>query len=400
MLGSFSWLAGGRILSALIQMLSLGLFANWVSPSTFGIVASVTAIAVIPQNLFDFGISTYIVRHRAADPNDGTVTFALRISGRISILLGVAFIVTLGVLGLWIDPLYAWLLPLALWVGAERNAEVWMGIALADGDAKLSVASLLGRRIGSLMLLVTIQYFTSLPELAYSVSLGMTSLVAAAVGRHILRPRLPRRRRMTLRSLIATTWPYWLHSTATQVRNVDTALVAVFASPAQAGFYAVASRLTNPLRILPSSLAAVVLPAVARTQGVVNKRTAVVIAYMIGSMAAFYCLIAVLVPWVVPLVLGDVYSSAVTPIQIVCFGLVFGASASILASLLQAKGFAKAVSFSSLAASLFCVPAITLGSVYWGAAGAAIGLVSSFAVQTLALVFHLWKVTRGGSDFK
>lgn len=394
MLGSFSWLAGGRILAALIQMLSLALFANWVGPATFGIVASVTAIAVIPQNLFDFGISTYIVRHRAADPDDGTVTFALRVSGRISVFLGAASFLALSVLGLLIDPVFASLLPLALWVGAERNAEVWMGIALADGDTRLSVASLLGRRIGSLVLLLTIQYFTSLPELAYSVSLGLTSMIAAVIGRRLLRPRLPRSCDMTLRSLVATTWPYWLHSTATQLRNVDTALVALVASPTQAGFYAVASRLTNPLRILPSSLAAVVLPGIARTQGVVNKRTAIVIGAMIGSMAALYSLIAVLVPWIVPPLLGDIYENAVAPIQIVCLGLVFGAAASILASLLQAKGFAKAVSFSSLAASLFCVPAITVGSVYFGAAGAALGLVSSFAVQTIALVFHLWKVTR------
>lgn len=387
-------MAGGRILAALIQMLSLALFANWVSPGTFGIVASVTAIAVIPQNLFDFGISTYIVRHRAADPTDGTVTFALRVSGRISVLLAAVSLLALSVLGLWIDPVFASLLPLALWVGAERNAEVWMGIALADGDTKLSVVSLLGRRLGSLILLLTIQYFTSLPELAYSVSLGLTSVIAAVAGRRLLRPRLPRSREMTLRSLVATTWPYWLHSTATQIRNVDTALVALVASPTQAGFYAVASRLTNPLRILPSSLAAVVLPGIARTQGVVNKRTAIVIAAMIGSMAVLYSLIAVLVPWVVPVLLGDVYEQANTPIQIVCFGLVFGAAASILASVLQAKGFGKAVSFSSLAASLFCVPAITVGSIYFGAAGAALGLVSSFAVQTVALLFHLWKVTR------
>ena len=61
------------------------------------------------------------------------------------------------------------MLPLAIWVGAERQADTWLGVPLADGDAKVNTFNLVLRRASALGLYAA-QVALSVPAvLAFSI---------------------------------------------------------------------------------------------------------------------------------------------------------------------------------------------------------------------------------------
>ncbi|MGJ9372062.1 hypothetical protein [Nesterenkonia sp. CF4.4] len=133
------------------------------------------------------------------------------------------------------------------------------------------------------------------------------------------------------------------------------------------------------------SLAAVLLPGLTRKNGVLDNRTILGIATVVVMFAIVYSAIAAMAGWAVPTFFGDEYAAAVLPVQIVCVGLTFGAAASLLASVMQARGLQRMAGYISLGSALYCVAAIVLGTTLGAAVGAALGLVSSFAVQAILM---------------
>lgn len=396
MIRQFSWVASGRVIAAVLQMVSLGMAAAWLGPRDFGLLAAVLGVAVIPQTVLDFGISTYVTRTRAADPVSPTVKYALRINNRSSLVLATLFGAGVAAAAQFGDPVFWLMLPLAVWVGSQRNADVWAGVALADGDAHVNVISLVGRRL--LTIIIQLLFFGAGASalLGFSIGSAVGAGVSAVYVRANVYPRLPRELAdISLKRLLRLTWPYWLHSAATQVRNLDTALVALIASPLAAGMYAVASRLTGPLRILPLSLATVLLPGLTRTGGQITAKVRRGLFLVTALLAVFYILLAVSAAWLVPAILGEEYANAVLPVQIVCLGLVFGAIASLLASVLQARGQARSVGYISLSTAVICMVTIALGAGAWGAVGASLGLVASFALQAAMMLIQVRRPGRG-----
>jgi O-antigen/teichoic acid export membrane protein len=385
----FTWISSGKIIAAILQAATLAILANLLGPAGFGIAAAVIGGLILPQSLFDFGLTTFVVRQRAIDKLDGRIPRALALSDRLSLVFGVLAVGTLALLGVVGNSEFLYLAPLGIWAASERNTEVWLGVSLGDGNVRMNTVSLLTRRAVALGGMLVLLIFDVDPALSFAAAAAGAGALGGLMAKRSVRPILPRSTDLHFSEMLREVWPYWLHSTATQVRNLDTALTAAFGTATQAGNYAVASRLTNPLRILPTSLGTVLLPEVSRTGGRINRRVATMVAAMTLGMSAIFVLGALLAPWAVPLVLGAEFEAAVRPVQIVLLGMVWGTVASLSAALLQAAGERKWVSFTSLAASLLAVPAIVIGTVQMGAVGAAIGLTVSFAVQAGAMVWRL-----------
>lgn len=399
MLRQFSWIASGRIFAAILQLVSLGLVASQTRPFEFGYLAALLGLCTVASAMLGFGITTHVTRARAADISDSSVTYALLVNSRVSAALLFALCLGISCAAVLVDPLFWLMLPLAVWIGSERNAEAWACVALADGDAHVNSISLVGRRMVTLAIQVVCMLVSVNAILAFSLGSAIGALLSALFVRTVVAEKLPGRGEdATIGGLLKVTWPYWLHSAATQVRNIDTALVVALATPAVAGMYAIASRLTSPLRILPLSLAAVLLPGLTRKKGVLDRRTIVGISGVIVIFAVIYTSLAAMAGWAVPLFFGDEYLAAVLPVQIVCVGLTFGAAASLLASVLQARGLKRQAGYISLATAVYCVAAIVIGTVTAGAVGAAIGLVSSFAAQAALMLSALGFMRRGGVD--
>lgn len=395
MLRQFSWIAIGRVFSAALQFLTFVLLANRVEPAEFGIIAAVVGAAVVPQAFLDFGIGTYIVSTRASDHADPRVTYALKLNNRISLAFASMAVVVLLVLGILLDPIFISICPLALWAAGEKNADTWLGVAIADGDTHLNLIGLIGRRIASVLLLILGFALNLDPAFAYASAMALAAVGAACFAQVVVHRRLPPQPAGSFRETLQASRPFWLHSFATQLRNVDAAVVAMVGTPAQAGYYAVASRISGPLRLVPTSLASVLLPAVAKERRVSRRTLKLVIATLV-CMGVLYGLIAATAPMIIPMLMGVAYRDSVPPVQAMCIGLIFGAAASMFAAILQGLGEQKYVALCSVVSSLACIPAIIFGTLWLGATGAAIGMISSFLLQSMLFLVKIVQRGRPG----
>src|SRR5699024_7449831 len=135
--------------------------------------------------------------------------------------------------------------------------------------------------------------------------------------------------REPLRAVLDLARPYWINTLAVQLRNLDAGIVGAMASPGVAGYYASASKLTSPLRMLPTSLAVVILPHAARTRRDSAKTIANLVLLSGALVGIIYISLIFLVPWLVPIFLGSEYQPSIVPLQIVLMGLVFAAFTSL-----------------------------------------------------------------------
>lgn len=385
MIRQLLWLLGGRIVSALLQFASFVLLARWAGPSDFGLTAAVTSFVVVPQSVLDFGISTAVLKARAAGGRESFVRGALALSNRISLLFGLVFAAALVGLGATWDPRLMCLVPLAVWASAEKNSDTWVSVAIADGDTRINGLNYAARRGILLVTFVLLWYSLSIPAiLAFSVASAIGGLCAAGVSQAVIGKRLRHgRSKVSLREALRETRSFWAHSVATQVRNSDATIVAVLASTLEAGYFAVGSRLSGPLRMIPTSLAPILLANVAKHGfGRVVRQQLV---WTMVLMSTLYVGLAATAPWYIPLLLGEEYAPSVVPVQIVCLSLIFGSAASLLSAVLQGMGRQRAVAFVSMATSAVVLVGLVGLTIVGGAVGAAFALGVSFLFQSVSL---------------
>lgn len=356
-------------------------------PAEFGLLASVLGIATVVQTLLDMGVSTFTTRERAADPDSGAVTTALRFNARTSIAMGALSALSLAILGVFVRPEFLYMLPLSIWISAERTADVRLTVSFADGDVRINVFNLVGRRILATagFLALTASAIDGL--LAYSIAVALAAFVSSLFAGSYVRRHVNAPPSISYRELIRASWPYWLHSVSTQLRNLDAAVTAVFAGATQAGYFSVASRLTSPLRILPTTLSSVLLPAAARSSGSkaslrsLTKLTLVALA----TSTLFFGVVVVIAPWAIGTFLDDTYAASTPAVIIVVLGLPFAAATSLFSSLLQGAGRKHFVATVSTASSLICLGLVVVGAISWGAIGAASALTLTFVLQAIAI---------------
>lgn len=388
----FIWVAGGRIFAAFLQAGILIVLARATGPSTFGFFSAVFGGGVVLQNAFDLGLGTFIVRERARDAESAKVLRALLLSNYSSMAMGIVAVLILAVLEMATPLTFLAFVPLAIAMAAERNADVRLGVPLADGDARINTLNLVGRRMGTIVIFFALVEAARLePVLAFGLAAGVAGIASAVAAHRYVRRQVDFGRDAAgTRATLASAWPFYVNSFATQLRNLDGTMVTALTGPAQGGLYAAAARLTGPLRILPTSLAAVLLPHASRVKGHEGRRRGVMMTVkVVAVMAAIYFGLGIAAPLALPTVLGQAYVPSVSAVQVVLGGLVFAAWASLLNSSLQGWGDARYVGLVAATTSVTCLVMVSVGAALAGATGAAWGLSFSFVIQALLLASRL-----------
>lgn len=384
----FSSIALGRVVSAALQAITLILLARDAGPVAFGLFAVLFGLATVFQTGFDLGIVTLLIKERARRDPDRLIPTALRLNDLTSTMLCVAFAALIVAMALWIEASYWQLLPLAVWVGASRNSSARLGIALADGNVRVNTSASVANRAMSLSIYVLAVALGVEPLLSFALSSAAAAIIASVFMRrytaHLMKaPTTDRRYRDVLKS----SWPYWLNSLGTQAKNFDVAIVSMVAGPLQAGYYGTAVRVTGPLRILPSSLASIFLPAASsRSAGEVRKLVKPMMLFML-SLALLFGVLTALMPLLIDIFLGSEYSGATPSLQVIVGGLLFSSIGSVLSTLLQGRGAQIFVGKLAVWMTVLSLVLATLGAVQHGALGAAVG--SSLAVTIQACLLAL-----------
>lgn len=391
--GQFAWASASRVGAALLQALLFVLAARAVPPAEFGLLAAMLGVTTLLQTVFDMGVQTFTTRERAARGDVGAIATALRFNARTSLLLAVVACAIIGGAAILLDPAFALMLPLAVWVSAERTADVRLTISFADGDVRGNAINLLSRRALAILLFLLLVAGSVEPLLSYSLAVAIAAIGSSIFANFYVRGRVTAVADMTYRELMRASWPYWLNSVATQARNLDSAITAGFAGAAEAGFFSVASRLTSPLRILPTTLSSVLLPNAARSDGS-RKETSSLLrlaAVAWSATTALYIALIIAAPWFVPLLLGADYSGSVLAVQIVVAGLPFAALISLLSSILQGHGRKHFVATVATVSVIACLAMVAVGASAWGAEGAAAALTVNFVGQATAIALGFYR---------
>lgn len=386
LLKGFAWITFGRLLAALLQAVSLVLVARYAGPDDFGVLAAYLGFTIVIQATFDLGISTHITKRRAHWAEDPQVAKAIRLYR----YLGMALLLVLSMAGLIISHAahYSWWLfiPLALSGCLERQSDVRLTIALADGDVWKNATNLVARRsIALVVLLMAVQAGWSALS-AFSIASVVAASCSYMLSNHLVKiDHLSSHLNWPeVKKILGAAGPFWANSLGAQLRNLDVLLVGFVASAPIAGYYGAVSRSVSPLRMVSSSLAAVILPMVARRGGQVRSIVGAVMV-VIGTLAVAYMILAVFAREVVLLLLGSEYLPAAVAFQIVMVGLIFASSSSVFTSVLQAKGYERIVGMISIATSLAALVGVVIGVMFFKATGAALGLSISYVVQCAAL---------------
>jgi O-antigen/teichoic acid export membrane protein len=382
-----AWVTSGRVMAAGLQAVLLILTARALEVAEFGHLMAFVGVVTLAQVLVDCGVSIFISRERAAAPESGGVTTALRFTMASSAALMVVLAIGLAVAAVLVSPVYWSMLPLAVWAGGERNADTRLSVVFADGDVHVPVLNLVTRRACTILLFSASVRGDVAPVLGFSVASAITALSSATFANLFIRKRVTARSSLTFRELLRISRPFWVSNIASQARNLDAVLVSAFGGAAQSGLYASGSRLINPLQILPASLASILLPASARaldSRRALRKLLAMTIVVVLG-LSAVYAGIFVATPWLVSEGLGARYDGAAEVIRIILVGLPFASATALFTSILIGRGHGHAVAVVSSAATICCLAGICVVAPFAGAAGAAGVVSASFVVQALAM---------------
>ncbi|HBD6104294.1 TPA: oligosaccharide flippase family protein, partial [Shigella flexneri] len=233
---------------------------------------------------------------------------------------------------------YFWsLLPLVVWAAAEKNADTWLCVAISNRMTHLNTVSLVGRRLIALAVMIALMDLWGNGAIAYTGGVALGAIISSVFAHFVIKPILGVTEGSgEYKCILRQARPYWIHSFATQIRNLDTVLVALMASPVIAGYYGVASKLAGPLRMVPTSMAPVLVPEVVRHG--ISRKVLGAIGVVVLLMTTIYFGLSFTASLWVPYVFGSDYEHAVSAVQAMCIGLVFGATATLLGASLQAAG--------------------------------------------------------------
>lgn len=373
------------------------ILARSASVPDFGQLAVVLAVSYFLQALFDLGLTTLIIREQARGKDLETVRAALRLNTASSVGLGIIAAAGLALASSQND-IYVAMLPLAVGVAAEKAADTRASLALASGRPQISAATLVLRRFMHLFSLPL--FLTGLgPIAAYSASAavaGLSSLLLVTWKARAL--SVATERIATVPRTLALARPFWVHSLATQARNVDALFVGALAGPAQVAYYGLTVRLASPLRIVPASLSAVLLPKTSK-EGYSGLKAHM--RYGGIACAALCVLLAPVAYWAEPLLqstAGSNYAVAAPTLQVLCLVTVLAAASAFQATALQAVGHARTAARASVGGTLLVLAGVAWGAVHAGALGAMIGSALGHAAQVLVLARVILKLrgrTRG-----
>lgn len=386
-----AWMVSGRLLAAVLQAGALVLVARSSGPTGFGALAAFLGLVVVFQSAFDLGIPTYLLRQAARHKNSTEIALCLRVFRKIGWLLlfalfGLALLFSASAELDWWS-----FLPLAVAGWLERQADVRLNIAVANGEVWKNTVNLVFRRSITLALLVYGEVLGWNALEAFSLASMIGSMVSYLMSYRLA--RLPhfvnKLEGPASRELLRRCRPFWANSMGTQMRNFDVSIVTIMASPLVAGYYGAIARSLNPLMLLSTSLATIVLPLVARSEGKNQKKLWLPIGGTLGVVFAVYGALFALTPNLIPLVFGEDFEATTNGFRVALFGLVFASISAVQTAFLQALGKEKIVGRISMATSAFMMLSVAIGAVLGGVTGAALGLTACYALQFISLLLAI-----------
>jgi O-antigen/teichoic acid export membrane protein len=376
---------GARIVSAVLQAVTILLLARSLGPSDLGSYFTVVSVFAGFSALVGFGMNTRALRLAAEDhaaAKRSTMTW-MRL---VTALIGGALSAWLGSLFLLDTPVLV-LIAAASYAASELVNELSQSIMLGSGRVGAAVGLMIVRRAAPFAAVIWgLAQDDATLLFGLTVACGITTVYGLVVQRGLLsRPSSPLR-------LIASSRHYWWQSIWAAAQQVDVLVVQLFLGSSAAGLYAAASRLLSPLNLVTSSLLSVLVPEMSRF----TDRRKILAVYarakrLIGGYAVALAVASPLAGFVGPLILGSEYQASWSLFIFFVLAAGFNAASQPGMSLLYAIGEARKVAAATFISTLvgLCLLAIL-------AALGAFLLLGLYSVVAFAILFVLvaWSVRK------
>lgn len=388
LLRRFLWITASRVVSAVLQAISIILVARAAGTEDFGLLTAFMGIVIIFQALSDLGIMTYVIRLRARTPNSQVVAWALQIYRRMGLVLGICLTGVAVVMALALREPWWLLFPLGLAGCLERQSDIRMGMAVADGEVWKNSLNIITRRSVTLGIVFASINSGVDPVLAFGIASLIASLISLCLSKSLVKVVNSREKvnREGIREIFSVSKSFWANSLGVQLRNLDAFLVTAIGGATVGGYYGAVSRSLNPLMMVSSSLAGIVLPMAARTDGKTGRDITVPVAIVTFLTSSMYVVLAFNAEALVIFLFGEGYLQAADGFRIVLIGLIFASLSALQTSFLQARGAEKMVGRVAMATSLVSLSGISVGVAISGVEGAAVGLASAYFMQCVLLL--------------
>lgn len=363
------------ILTSLLQILQLIILGRILGPAVFGVIALVQIVIQFAQMYMDMGISDAIIQKDKISKED--------LSGLywFSIMLGVLLCLIL----FFAAPLMAMIFQQEQLTGLIRLISLSFFIlpfglqfqTIASKQLefeKISRYEIISSFLGVAVTLLTAIFFSAgVWSLVYG---HLTTSLIRTVPWIIIGFKNP-----DTRPGLTYSWSgikkyvyfgaYRLGTTTINFVNtkVDQILIGIMMGPLILGFYSMAMNFVmQPIQKLNPMINRVAFPLFSRIQndrGRLKKSYLFIIKLIMAINAPLYAGLAILAPYVIPLLLGEEWRDITLVVQILCIFALFRALGNPSGSLLIAAGKVK-WSFYWQLAQLFIIPAVLFFSSLTG----------------------------------
>jgi O-antigen/teichoic acid export membrane protein len=175
--------------------------------------------------------------------------------------------------------------------------------------------------------------------------------------------------------------------------RLDFTILAALAGPAVLGAYAIASKYAELLRLPPLALAWVLYPRYARAGEEAAARARSLLPLAGGLTVCAALPLALLAPFLLPLVYGSAFRDAALPAQILVVGLSLEGMAGVAYAFLYGRGRPGLNSLSTAAGLAITVLLDLLLIPRYGAVGAAFASSAAYLTVTGFLLVSFWRVS-------
>lgn len=396
-LASARWLGLAEFVSRTAALLTGLLIARHLAPAEYGLLASATVAGGLVASLCDLGLNKIVLREVPRDPeNPGTLVVHAAAARTIASIPTVAISVSVGQL---LFPEVGWIALLVavayscissiddlihhalLGAGKPRATAISRGLSRSAGLLLISLAIASGATWSALLL-------THL--LVSLLSVATTSFVFVHTCSSLPIHHLSR---LGLGRLVRKGLPVWLSSIlVTLYFRGDVLLLEKLRGPHEAGPYAVVEGLVLSASTLAYVLNTVILPRLAegRARQISlaggEERYLLLLTSMTTAASVIICLGA---PWLVVVLLGPQYDSAVSSLQVLSWWLPISAVTGFLGAVSIAEQQETCMLKAAVANAAANIAANLVLITLLGATGAAaaflVGEVTGAAVYCLQL---------------
>ena len=392
MTAQFLWILGARLTANLLQAINIILLARAVSPSDIGLTSAIIGFCMVLFTVTEFGFATLIIKS-CARGDHAMAASALRYTTLSTWTFGsIGFVAGLGLSAGGIIPLS--LTTLILAVAIDRCVEYRLGVPIAANSKVIPSTSILIRR-GTQIVVFLAFMGVGLPALwAYSLAQLLGALVGYLQSTFFLSRMVVRvSSHRPVKEVLGKALAYYVNGVTGVIQTLDSFLVSVFSGAHSAGLYAAASRATSPLILIPGTLAESMLPHATRATPQQARKFGVRLVLMLLVVLVLGAPIGFIIAEpLCTLLYGEAYRGAGLPLAVLFLGIPFAILAAAVSAILQAQGDAKFVAKVGMARALSFVAAVAIGSIMYGAIGAAIGSSIAVSVICLPLILRVLRI--------